>query len=233
MKKFKNISFNLLLACVLSGCTLLGMELQDGYDYPETHASEELGVDVMTFIKSRPELFSGMLEAIEYVNDPALTSLYTTPGNTYFLLTNTALIDIYTTASYFNVNRIEKTPNNYIIPGVWSQFPKEQVSEMLKYHILKGIYGFEQMTVVNPTWLDTYASGDTAKVSMYIPAGDRYGYMFINNYPGVPTAYRIPGTSTNISFASVRPRTPNLMATNGRVHVMDRWLMPPVKEAFN
>ena len=52
---------------IFSGCS----KLQDGYDYHKSFYNTDVKMNVMDFMKSRPDLFTGMLAAIDYVDaDP-------------------------------------------------------------------------------------------------------------------------------------------------------------------
>lgn len=251
MKKYCKIICGLLLtAGTFSGCTLFGLDVQEDYDYTHTAYRTELGMDAYTFMQSRPDLFSSLLEALDYVKDvdPELVNLYKEPNNTYLLLTNTALTDLTVNNSYFSMNKIYNPgapwPDQYYSPTSWTQISKETVKNLLRYHIVKGLYGYKQLKS-DPKWYDTYASGDTAKMNLYLTA-DRSGYLYINNYVGVPdfiyvsartpntTDPLLPGTETKttITFATLRPRTASLEATNGVVHVMDRWFFPPTRNVL-
>ena len=65
-------------------------KLQDGYDYNSSYYDTELKMSVMDFMKSRTDLFSGMLAAIDYVDqDPAfkdVKEMYSTTGNTFLAI---------------------------------------------------------------------------------------------------------------------------------------------------
>jgi uncharacterized surface protein with fasciclin (FAS1) repeats len=50
----------------------------------------------------------------------------------------------------------------------------------------------------------------------------------INDYVGVPLTYK----GVNINWTKIAPRTPDLHATNGIIHVIDTWLFEPTKEAI-
>lgn len=220
--------------CVLTGCNLFGLDLQEDYDYEHSQYQTNLETDTWTFMNSRKDIFSGMLSAIEYVKsiEPGIEKLYQENNNTYLLLTNTALIDASATNSYFNINRIHNdeydstNPNDaeWLIPTTWEAFDKQQVLNLLKYHIVKKLVGYGYVGST-PTWYDTYAPADTAKIQLYLSQA-REAYLYINNYTGVPSI-TIPGTTTTVAYASLYPRTPNLVATNGIVHVVDRWFFPP------
>ncbi|KAA6349722.1 hypothetical protein EZS27_002882 [termite gut metagenome] len=233
-----------LMSLLMTGCTLFGLDLQEDYDYQHSYYDTEVNTDVWTFMNSRKDIFSGMLNAIEYVKDvdPSIVQLYQNPNSTYLLLTNTALTDLSSTSSYWSMNKLFNPDlpweNQYYSITFWSQVSKQTVIDLLRYHVIKGLHGYQQLNST-PTWFDTYAAADTAKVNLYLSNG-REGYLYINNYVGVPSIVYVSSrsvsatgaqttTNTTIAYTGLYPRTPNLIATNGIIHVVDRWFFPPTR----
>ena len=223
------------ILALLSGCN----KLQDGYEYKKSFYENKLNVSVMDFMKSRPELFSGMLSAIEYVDkDPAykdVKEMYATSGNTFLLLHNNALTNIEDANSYWSLNKVlgpdPTNPSQQILMkgSDWSQYPKDTVANLLRYHVLKGEHTYNTLNST-PKWVQTFAynsSNDSALVHLYLE-NVREANLRINNYVGVPTTWK----GTAISWINIAPRTPDLRATNGVVHVMNRWFFQPTKEAI-
>nr|WP_294896646.1 fasciclin domain-containing protein [uncultured Pedobacter sp.] len=206
---------------IFSGCEkVAGYKLQKPYDFEPGLLDNRINMSALEFIKSRPDLFSSLIEAINYTK---LEDLYTQQNSTYFLPTNNALKESTNGNSYFVKNPIPNPaydPNAPVplpatIPAsAWEQYPVEQVKEFLRYHTVKGIYSYENLNST-PTWFDTYGTTDTSKVNMYLDLS-RNPYLFLNNWP-------------NSRIANLRPRTSNLRATNGYIHVMDQYLAPPTK----
>ena len=259
MKYIVKITCCALLAAssIMTGCTLFGLDLQTDYDYKHTAFNPKLSMDAWSFMQSRPDLFSSLLEAIDYVKDvdPELVELYKRPDNTYFLLTNRALTDIAYIDAWTMLNKVsnpdaEEWADRLYFGVTLRQYPKQNVINLLRYHIVKGSWGMKTMKST-PTWYDTYASGDTAKINIYLHP-DREAYVYVNNYTGHPTMtgverYRVPnpddptlpGTITYwltdnnptvVNWNTIRPRTADLEATNGYVHVMDRYSLPPTRQ---
>ncbi len=263
MERYNKIILYLAIVCSLSGCTLFGLDLQEHYDYQKSYYDNQLNKTAWEFIQSRPDLFSGLMDAIEYVKDiePSIENMYSDPNNTYLLLTNDALTNLEQTYSYFRMNSViipipeipedpedpenpdesftreleEEIPEGYMwgIASSWQQYDKERILELLKYHVVKGRWGYEELGA-SRNWHDTYASGDSAKVFLDV-TNDRYGYLNVNNYTGLPSIY--PGykgdATNNRTWTNIRPRTPNLQATNGVIHVMDRFVFPPRRHILN
>lgn len=229
MKNIRQYILPVLLSCTaFSACEKL--PLQPGYDYEKSFYDNKLNMTAMEFMKSRTDLFSSMLEAIDYVDsDPAykdIKPLYSATGYTYLLLANTALSNPDDANSFFSRNTFPNPePGGLPIKGTsWAQYDKKVVANLLKYHILKGRWDYSNLNS-KPVWVDSYLSSETAplaKIYIYMQA-TREGFIFFNNYLVFPDAL----------YKEVRPRTPNLQATNGPIHVMNRYFLQPTQQQFD
>lgn len=236
MKNIKKFIVPVVVLClVFSGCK----KLQDGYDYIPSYYNTELKMSVMEFMESRKDIFSGMLAAIEYVNeDPAykdVKEMYSTQGNTFLLLHNNATTNIEDATSYWSVNTVKgPDPNN---PSViitmkgsdWSQYHRDTIANLLKYLVLKGTHTYSTLNSTS-RWVETFAmssTNDSAKVFLYLE-NVREANLRINNYVGLPTTYK----GVSMGWVNLAPRTPDLHATNGIVHVLNKWLIQPTREAI-
>lgn len=228
---------SMLCWLAFAGCD----KLQKGYDYEHSYYNNELNMSVMDFMKSRQDMFSGMLSAIEYVDkDPAykdVKQLYSSTGNTFLLLHNNALTNLEDANSYWSLNKVMgPDPNNpsqtiSMKGSDWSQYNRDTIANLLRYHVLKGTHTYATLNSV-PKWVETFAlsqANDSAKVFVYLE-NVREANLRINNYVGVPTVYK--GTSIGSNWVNIAPRTPDLHATNGIVHVMNRWLFQPTRDAI-
>ena len=144
---------------------------------------------------------------------------------TYLLPTNTAFnSETSTDLSYFQTHQltyIDEETGELVsyAPISMTAYPKEQVKEFLLYHIVKGKYTFTNLPA-EPTWFETVATADTAKINMYL-LKDRNPNIVFNNFDG---HYK----------SSIKPRTSNLYNADGSyMHVMDSWLNHPTKEQLN
>jgi len=227
MKTIKKLIAPAVLISCLAFAACDKLPLQKNDKYVQSFYDSNINMNVMDFMKSRPDLFSGMLEAIEYVDkDPNykdIKPLYTATGNTYLLLTNSATNDIESANSYFSRNQfIDKDPTSptYNLPvkgSDWSQYSVERIAIWLRYHVLKGTYDYKRLNSIGK-WVDTYGltpTNDSAKVWIFMQAS-REGALYVNNYVG--------GTGNG------SPRTPDLHATNGVVHVWDRYFTAPTRK---
>lgn len=228
----------LLLVC----CSVLLVQcnkLQDGYDYNPSYYDTHINMTVMDFMRSRQDMFSGMLAAIEYVDkDPAfkdVKEMYSSTGNTFLLLHNNALTNLEDANSYWVLNQIQAphpdTPSKIIYQrgSDWGQYPRDTIANLLRYHVLKGTQTYSTLTS-SPTWVETFAlrnNNDSAKVFLYLE-NVREANLRINNYTGLPVSYK----GVTINWTNLTPRTPDLHATNGIVHVMNRFLFQPTREAI-
>jgi hypothetical protein len=237
MKRNQIFLITLLAVCLaFAGCD----KLQDGYDYEKSYYDTQLNMSVMDFMKSRPDMFSGMLAAINYVSaDPAYSdvkAMYESTGNTFLLLHNNALTNLEDANSYWVLNKVmgpdPLNPTQQILlrGSDWSQYPRDTVANLLRYHVLKGEHTYATLNST-PKWVETFATSstnDSAKVYVYLE-NVREANLLFNNYPiGLPGSYK----GTTVSLTNIRPRTPDLQATNGIVHVMNRWLLYPTRFAI-
>lgn len=228
MRTIKKLIVPAILISCLAFAACEKLPLQKNDEYVQSFYDNNVNMNVMDFMKSRPDLFSGMLSAIDYVDKDAnykdVKKMYTDPGNTYLLLHNNALTNIEDANSYFSLNKVLDTDPasptyNLTVKGSdWSQYPVDKIATVLKYHVLKGTYDFKSLNSIGK-WVDTYAlsaTNDSAKVYIYMQA-TRDGYLLINNYPGTATV-------------DIRPRTPDLHGTNGVIHVMTRYFNQPTRQ---
>jgi hypothetical protein len=228
MKSIKQYIFPLaVFGCLtFTSCN----KLQDGYDYHASIYETKVNMSVYDFMKSKPELFSDMLEAIEYVDKDAnfkdIKPLYTGTGNTFLLMTNLAISNLEDANSFFSLNQILVTDpaspdyNKYLKGTSWAQYSTATVADLLRYHVMKGRHEYANLNST-PHWVNTFAmsaANDTAKIHIYLQA-TREGYLFLNNWLNAPSGW-----------AELKPRTPNLLATNGVIHITNRCLRQPTRE---
>lgn len=234
-KNHQFILFVLAASLLFSGCD----KLQDGFDYNPSFYNTELNMSVLEFMESRKDIFSGMLAAIEYVDgDPAfkdVKEMYSSTGNTFLLFHNTALTNLVDASSYWSVNRVmgpnpENPSQSILMRGSdWSQYPRDSVALLLRFHVLKGRHTYETLNA-RPKWVETFAmsaTNDSAKVYLYLE-NVREANLRINNYIGLPTRYK----GVTMGWVNNAPRTPDLRATNGVVHVMNKWFILPTRVAI-
>jgi hypothetical protein len=234
MVMLKNMNMNtikrILAPAVLISCMAFAacekLPLQKNEKYVPSHYDSDLHMSVLEFMNSRPDMFSGMMDAIEYVDKSPdykdVKQLYSQSGNTYLLLHNNALTNIEDGNSYYSLNKfLDNDPTSptfgqTVKGSAWSQYPVDRIANLLRYHVLKGAQDFDAIGKGGDRWVDTYAlspTNDSAKVYLMMEP-TRDGGLFINNYVNAP-------------IAKLKPRTPDLHATNGVVHVMGRYVNQP------
>ena len=214
----------MVIPFLIASCELLGLDYQDSYDYDYNAGmpSNKIDMSAFEFIKSRTDIFSLLEEAILYAG---VENEFKQSGMTYLLPTNTAFnSETSTDLSYFQTHQltyIDEETGELVsyAPISMTAYPKEQVKEFLLYHIVKGKYTFTHLPA-EPTWFETVATADTAKINMYL-LKDRNPNIVFNNFDG---HYK----------SSIKPRTSNLYNADGSyMHVMDSWLDRPTKEQLN
>ena len=227
--------YSLLISATLSlllfsGCKLAGLELQEDTPFDGSIRSSKINLNALEFMKSRKDLFSSMIEGVTYAG---LTDEYTKPDRTFLLLTNRALSDeTYAPSgsnvmgSYFACNKLlnplynPAIPANgpqYYTPDNWSVYPVEQVKQFFLYHIIKEPVSYRNAKAFATFYesLAYQAVGDTTMVSIHL-TNDRNAYLYVNGFAG----------SRKVDLA---PRTSGIDCTNGVIHVLDDFIIPPTK----
>jgi hypothetical protein len=221
MKRIRNniklIPIAFIFSLAFGGCQLVGLDFQEPfqYDYEIGTYSNETNMTAWEFIQSRPDLFSILEEGIEYAG---LQSSFEQTACTYLLLANKAFNSTSESdMSYFMTHQFPdpNDPSVLITPETLKLYPVEQVKELLLYHIVQGAWTWSNLPA-SPTWYDTYASSDTAKVNMYI-LKDRNPNIVFNNFEG---HYKL----------TLKARSTNLKTSDeSYMHVMESWLDRPTK----
>ncbi|MDR2914284.1 MAG: fasciclin domain-containing protein [Tannerella sp.] len=219
-KYFKLIIVLVSFPVFFTGCELFGLDFQEPYeyDYDAGMPSNKVNMSTYDFIASRSDIFSLLHEAIIYTG---LENEFRQPDVTYILPTDKALnSETETDLSYFQMHKLSyyDDESGQIVlyaPISMTAYPKDVVKEFLLYHIVKGKYTHSNLPA-EPTWYDTFAAADTAKVNMYI-LKDRNPNIAFNNFNG---HYK----------SEIKPRTSNLLSDEGSyIHVLDSWLDRPKK----
>ena len=220
----------LISVFVFTGCKLAGLDYQKDTPFDASIRDSRINMNALEFMKSRTDLFSSMIEGVTYAG---LLDEYTAPDRTFLLLTNRALSDetyapsgTNVMGSYFACNKLlnplynPAIPANgpqYFTPDNWAVYPVAQVKRFFLYHIVK-----EPVTYRNAKAFVTFyesvaytGAGDTAKVSFHL-TNDRNAFLYVNGFVG----------SRNPAQA---PRTSGIDCTNGVIHVMDDFVIPPTR----
>lgn len=231
----KRTLYSIIIAVVISltfftGCEIAGLGIQKDFEFDASIRDSKINMNALEFMQSRADLFSSMIEAVDYAG---LSDEYTKPDRTFLLLTNRALSDeTYTPSgsnvmgSYFASNKVPnpgydpadptKGPQ-LLTPDTWDVYPVETVREFLKYHTLKESVSYRNAKAF-PTFYESIAykgAGDTTLVSLHL-TNDRNAYLIVNGFAG----------SRKLDL---RPRTSGIDCTNGVIHVLDDFIIPPTK----
>ena len=208
----------MFLPILLTSCEVFGLDFQDSYDfdYEIGMPSNKIDMSAYDFIKSRTDIFTLLAEAIDYAE---VADEYRLANMTYLLPTDAAFTD--EDDGYFahhQFNYIDELTGDTVsyAPITMTAYPKEEVKEFLLYHIVKGPYTFTNLPA-EPTWFETEAVADTAKVNMYL-LKDRNPNITFNDFEGH-------------YLNEIKPRTSNLFNSDGSyMHVLDNWLDRPTRE---
>ena len=223
------------------GCNLAGLDLQESYKYDNSTYNPKVDKTALEYMKADPVQFSSMLEAIKWAE---MEDEYIKPGRTYILLTNRALMDeeylpVATAkiplGSYFTCNKIpnpiydpldvNKGPKA-IVPDNWTVYPKSQVQAFLKYHIMLGLNTWKSAPSTKE-WFKTAAFeeglGDSCLICFSVTY-DRTTPMNFNNYSATVNTTTF---SNGPRKGTTNPKYSAIECTNGIVHVLDDYLLPP------
>jgi hypothetical protein len=236
-----------LLSLTITSCD----KLQGGFEYKPSIVDTRLNMSALEFMESRKDAFTGMLGAIDYVSQDSafkdVKQMYSAPGsNTFLLLHDDAMINPDVATSYWNVNRVlapnPENPSQMVLTRAsdWSQYPRDTIALLLRYHVAKGLHTFQTLTSTRK-WVETFAStptNDSALVHLVLEStvalpgvqatNTSLGNLRVNSYTGHPATYK--GVNMGWSTpANITPRTPDLRPTNGVIHVMNRWFILPTK----
>ena len=225
MKKYQ-IYIVLLLLLLSSfgftGCELFGLKFQEPADFNNQVglSDNQVKMSGWSFINSRTDLFSQLIAAVNYAEVD--TNVFNQPNQTLLLVTNTGLTNATASnLSYWYTHQIPDPtdPTKTMMPLSWDVYPKEQVRDLILYHIVKGAWSYIEITDATQgrsTFFQTLSSSS-------------YGYMLLQiKREGAMTIYM--NTFPSHYKTDVKPRTPNLQIPNGTyIHVMDSYLEYPTE----
>jgi len=218
MKKYYIIVLLFLSSLGFTGCELLGLDFQEPYDYDDQIGTydNQLKMTAWQFMKSRTDIFSSLLSAIEYAEIDS--AIFNKPDQTLLLVTNKGLTS--STAadlSYWYNHQIENGDGTTTMPLSWDVYPKDQVRQLVLYHIVKGAWSYMEISNATQgatTFFSTNSSLSEGYVALQIK---REGAMsiYFNNFA---SHYKV----------DLKARTNNLQVPNGTyIHVMDNYLNYP------
>jgi len=197
MKYIYILTITALCVTLLPSCD---MPLQTHYDYEESVIDPHTNSTAWEYIQTRPDLFSLLIEALEYTglkryyqqND----SLYT-----FLALTNEAM------QSYINY-----TPPRQ---NDLTKIDIEVITNMLKYHIIQGRYSaYYNELPVNPMFVPTLLKNESGLLTLVVRKSP---------WPGLVGQVAVNDAQSNGSSPYRTARTSNIITTNGVIHVFDHY----------
>ena len=232
----KNIKYlmNAFAALAVVAITLPGCyKAQKDYDRTPHPIDPHIYKTAWQYLKDRAtgatandQIFSRMYEGILYAELDS--NLYKDTGRTYIFLHNDAIRRLSGTTvqpdCFFGVNLYDAK-----VATAWNTYPKDFVKNYFLYLIQKGVYDHYTLPAVDPVEVNTMAPA-----GVFNTQPDR-----ITRHANFPFAAN-PGSTMKIKVLNSSPsntsdypivlnenrnvRTSSILATNGTIHVIDRYL---------
>jgi hypothetical protein len=211
-----------IVASVLSGCTLMGLDMQEDYDRVPHTLDPHINKTAWEFIKERAnggdKLFERLMAGIVYSEIDTME--YMKPNRTFIVLNKDAVSKTGTGVwQSFLVNNKAAT--------AWTQYSKEFVKNYLLYCIVDGIYDHYTLPAISSVKVQTlspkgYWNSLPTGVTLtgFVANPESTMYLRVSNGPNGNTQdYPI---IVNDNGNNVR--TASILATNGSIHVVDRFV---------
>ena len=188
------------LFCVLfvfSSCEKL--PLQKSYDFEGQAVDTHVNMNAWDYMNSRPDVFSSMIEAVNYAD---MSSFYSQMDNkyTYLFINNTGMASYIARNGVISINAIDVN----------------KVKKMLMYHIIEGEYhAYDRKLPVEPIYVKTLLAGEDGLLTIKVnkSAAGSIGSPIAN---GNIVINLLNSNFLSVSSSSV---TSNLMPLNGVIHV--------------
>ena len=220
----------IVFAMLLSGCKK--MSLQRDYDRDPVTIDPHVYMTAWDYLKSRAlgtnsydTIWKRMYEGIIYSEIDTLE--YSKPNRTYIFLNNDAVVRTNNNAAdvgFFGANRVNN--NN---ATRWSNYPKEFVKAYLQYLIIEGVHDHYTLPPINPVVVNTLApAGSLTELPPNVTRNTAYPFVpnpeskmqikVLNSSPSNTSDYPI------VLNESRNVRTSSILATNGSIHAVDRFV---------
>lgn len=206
-----------LSALSLTSCELFGLDLQRSYEYDAEKGlyDNQLKMNAWEFIHNRRDIFSSLIDAVAYAEID--TTIFNRPNQTLLLVTNAGL----TTAadSYWLRHKLDLDGDSIFetTPISWDVYPKEQVRDLILYHIVKGAFSYNELVDATKGTMSFFPTNSTRAdgfVALEVKKEAALSIYF-NNFASHYTV-------------NLKARTNNLQVPNGTyIHVMDKYLEYP------
>jgi hypothetical protein len=229
-KNFEKIAFLFCIIFALSGC----YKLQKDYKYTPQPLDPHINKTAWQFLvdrsigKNPDTVFKRMYDAIIYSGMD--TNEYKKPNRTYIFL--------YTDAISRTSNLNPATSDvgffgAFLVKGKngtkWSDYPPDFVKTYLQYLIIEGVYDHYTLPAINTIQVKTLAPAD---IFATLPSGITFNPT-IPYMPNPKSTMELQVVNSSPSNTSDYPiqlneyrnvRTSSILATNGSIHVIDRFL---------
>ena len=188
----------------LSGC----MGVQENYKYTPSNCSNVVTMTVWDFIKSRPDVFSELRNAVRSSGIDSTLYYSNTSKYTYLLLNNEAITNLIA------------------IIGPINSTTKSKWVNILSYHIIDGYYHGLGTLNFDPTYVITLWRSQDAIMTLQLESRNSFNYsrLVVN---GLDPAWTLLTSTYKYAVTS------NLMCTNGVCHVLNRYARPVENSTFN
>ncbi|MDR7130224.1 putative surface protein with fasciclin (FAS1) repeats [Algoriphagus sp. 4150] len=134
-------------------------------------------------------------------------------NRTFLFLTNDAILRFNTNgtvneASYFGFNKV-----NGEVVSKWEDYPVEEVRGFFRYHIIVGVYSYDNLEAEN------------IPVTTLLQTGNNLAYIKIQNERN--SKLRVNDIPLTPRF--IEARSSNIQPTNGVIHAFDSFIIPLIE----
>jgi hypothetical protein len=217
-------------AMILPGCKKL--KLQRDYDRVQDTVDAHVYMSAWDYLKQRAtgttandQIWARMYEAIVYSGIDSAE--YTKPNRTFIFLNNDAITRTNSNAAdvgFYGAYQVNNKNGTKI-----ADYPKDFWKAYLQYLIIEGVHDHYTMPAINAVEVSTLAPKGSLTT---LPAGitRNSAYPFVPN-PNSTMKMRVLNSSPSntsdypiVLNESRNVRTSSILATNGSIHAIDRFL---------
>lgn len=227
--------FLAVIAAVTPGCKKLS--LQKDYNRKPDTLDAHVYMNAWEYLKKRAlgnnsndSIWKRMYEGIIYSGID--TNEYTKPGRTYIFLNNDAVTRTNSNAAdvgFFGAMQVSNKNGTK-----WADYPKELVKNYLQYLILEGVHDHYTLPPINTVEVGTLAPKGSLNT---LPAGitRNSAYPLVANPNSIMKVKVLNSSPSNTSDYPIvlnevrNVRTSSILATNGSIHAIDRFLTTTVE----
>lgn len=216
---------------------MFGLDMQEDYDREPHTLNPNLNKTAWQYLNDRAkgtsvsdQIFSRMLEGIQYAGIDS--NEYKKPNRTYIFMHNDAInrATVPPIDCFFGANLVDGKAAT-----AWSSYPKEFVKRYFEYLILEGEYSHYTLPALESIRANTTAPKGSLSA---LPTGiTRHSSVVFKANPESTMSIQVLNSSPSntsdypVQLNGIRNvRTSSLLATNGVVHVIDRYLTTSVPE---